>query len=113
MRDCRAASWLVCVMLVPGIRNTAALVECETASTTPRHFIHFLATNKGILSILHIAENAFHSYVVQAGVFAGILRAFNDANNLMTSSILTLLHTILQVRHARNEFLRSNSICSL
>jgi hypothetical protein len=56
-----------------------------------------VATNKGILSILHIAENAFHSYVVQAGVFAGILRAFNDANNLMTSSILTLLHTILQL----------------
>eukprot|EP00997_Jenningsia_sp_PLL12_P009455 NODE_642_length_1545_cov_132.944519_g529_i0.p1 GENE.NODE_642_length_1545_cov_132.944519_g529_i0~~NODE_642_length_1545_cov_132.944519_g529_i0.p1 ORF type:complete len:346 (-),score=102.79 NODE_642_length_1545_cov_132.944519_g529_i0:429-1466(-) len=56
-----------------------------------------IAINKGILSILHLSNDIFHMYIAQRGVFVGILRVFSESNNLISSSILTLLHTILQL----------------
>lgn len=56
-----------------------------------------VAVNKGILSILHVSQEGFHKYLANRDVFRGMLRRFNDSNNLITSSMLTLLHTILQL----------------
>jgi hypothetical protein len=56
-----------------------------------------VAANKGILSILHVSNDGFHQYLAQRGVFRGMLCIFVDGNNLVTSSMLTLLHTILQL----------------
>jgi hypothetical protein len=56
-----------------------------------------VAVNKGILSILHVSNDTFHQYLAQREVFQGMLKVFSDGNNLITSSMLTLLHTILQL----------------
>lgn len=57
-----------------------------------------VAVNKGILSILHLGEPDLHHYLVHREIFRPILRHFREGNNLLTSSILTLLHTILQLK---------------
>eukprot|EP00667_Euglena_gracilis_P010186 EG_transcript_10364 len=80
-----------CVMRL--IDFTAALwCECPSVS----HSV-LIAANKGILSILHVANEPFHQYLARQGVFRGMLRIFADGNNLITSSMLTLLHTVLQL----------------
>ncbi len=60
-------------------------------------FLGCTAVNKGLLSVLHLGSAQFFQQLVRKEVFKGILFIFSESNNLLTSSILTLLHTILQV----------------
>jgi hypothetical protein len=57
-----------------------------------------VAINKGILSTLHLGNETLFHYMVTKEVFKGILFHFTESNNLLTSSILTLLHTIIQLK---------------
>lgn len=56
-----------------------------------------IAINKVILTILHLHNQSFNELLVQKQLFKGILRVFTEKNNMVNSSILTLLHTILQL----------------
>lgn len=56
-----------------------------------------IAVNKVILTILHLHNPSFYELLLQKKVFKGILAVFTEKNNMVNSSILTLLHTILQL----------------
>eukprot|EP01006_Ploeotia_vitrea_P048864 TRINITY_DN67284_c6_g1_i1.p1 TRINITY_DN67284_c6_g1~~TRINITY_DN67284_c6_g1_i1.p1 ORF type:complete len:908 (+),score=209.19 TRINITY_DN67284_c6_g1_i1:175-2724(+) len=56
-----------------------------------------IASNKGLLSILHLHHPLFYQAIVSKNIFQKLLGQFTDGNNLINSSILTLLHTILQL----------------
>eukprot|EP01012_Entosiphon_sulcatum_P002245 TRINITY_DN1044_c0_g1_i1.p1 TRINITY_DN1044_c0_g1~~TRINITY_DN1044_c0_g1_i1.p1 ORF type:complete len:791 (-),score=130.72 TRINITY_DN1044_c0_g1_i1:39-2411(-) len=59
-----------------------------------------IAVNKVILTILHLHNATFYEQLLQKKVFKGILAVFTEKNNMVNSSILTLLHTILQLEIA-------------
>eukprot|EP00668_Euglena_longa_P002016 GGOE01002345.1.p1 GENE.GGOE01002345.1~~GGOE01002345.1.p1 ORF type:complete len:1044 (-),score=211.40 GGOE01002345.1:409-3420(-) len=71
-----------------------AILWCECPGVS--HSV-LVAANKGILSILHVTNEAFHQHLARQGVFKGMVQKFADGNNLITSSMLTLLHTVLQL----------------
>eukprot|EP00998_Keelungia_sp_KM082_P003600 NODE_1447_length_1330_cov_69.231920_g1434_i0.p2 GENE.NODE_1447_length_1330_cov_69.231920_g1434_i0~~NODE_1447_length_1330_cov_69.231920_g1434_i0.p2 ORF type:complete len:201 (-),score=46.17 NODE_1447_length_1330_cov_69.231920_g1434_i0:294-896(-) len=65
-------------------------------SAAPVSHSSLVAANKCVLTVLHLGEDTYYQQIIQERLFVTILGSFTDGNNLLSSSILTLLHTVLQ-----------------